>query len=494
MLSLTLRATLAGDNPIFYGQIGELYPLVDPLTGTGWLFSAATATGVVTSFTLREGAGFETPRAVTVAGGGSVFRIGDMEVIDSATGPDLMIARIGADSIATFDIGSVGQLSGARTLSPPSPITEMVAVERGGTTFVISGARDGAGLQVHERSVAGTLTLRDSVADHGKIAVANTSDLIEVQSGGQRYVVTGSVQDDAISSFTVGADGSLEMVDTLGTKDGLWVWGLDGLASVRAHDVTYVAVSATNSSSLTLVRVNEMGVFFVEDHITDSLDTRFANVDAVAGFAVGDRGFLVAGGADDGLSLFEIMPDHALFSHEGLVQQSGGALEDIAALGIAHFAGEVQIIAAGTPGLTLATLPTQTIAAPRMGSAASEDLSGGNGADLIWGGAGNDTVSGGAGNDILAGGAGADRLTGGAGADVFVFSDDAPQDVVTDFELGTDRIDLSRWGRIYDVSSLLVQEKPDGAELYFRGLSLRLITDDGQRLQAEDLTNDSFLF
>lgn len=494
MLSLALRATLAGDNPIFYGLIGELYPLVDPLTGTGWLFSAATATGVVTSFTLREGAGFETPRAVTVAGGGSVFRVGDMEVIDSATGPDLMIARIGAESIATFDIGSVGQLSGARTLTPPAPVTEMAAVERGGTTYVIAGARDGAGLQVHERTVAGALILRDSIADHEKIAVANTSDLIEVESGGQRYIITGSVEDDAISSFTVGADGSLEMVDTLGTKDGLWVWGLDALASVRAHDVSYVAVGATNSSSLTLVRVNEMGVFFVEEHVTDSLHTRFANVDAIAGFSVGERGFLVAGGSDDGLSLLEIMPDHALFAHEGLVQQTGGALEDVAALGIAQFATEVQVIAAGTPGLTLATLPTQDIAAPRIGSAASDVLTGGNGADLIWGGAGNDTVSGGAGNDILAGGAGADRLTGGDGADVFVFSGDSPQDVVTDFELGTDRIDLGRWGRIYDVSSLSIQEKPDGAEVYFRGLSLRLITENGQRLHAEDLTNDSFLF
>ncbi|MFN4057522.1 MAG: M10 family metallopeptidase C-terminal domain-containing protein [Roseinatronobacter sp.] len=68
------------------------------------------------------------------------------------------------------------------------------------------------------------------------------------------------------------------------------------------------------------------------------------------------------------------------------------------------------------------------------------------------GGAGNDTIYGGDGDDTIIGGAGRDHLYGGAGADVFVFESFADlgngtaRDVIFDFELGIDRIDLSALG------------------------------------------------
>ncbi|MCO5118049.1 MAG: Ig-like domain-containing protein [Burkholderiaceae bacterium] len=58
--------------------------------------------------------------------------------------------------------------------------------------------------------------------------------------------------------------------------------------------------------------------------------------------------------------------------------------------------------------------------------------------------AGNDVLVGGAGNDLIFGQGGNDTLTGGEGADTFVFSmfADNGNDVITDFEVGTDRIML----------------------------------------------------
>lgn len=76
-----------------------------------------------------------------------------------------------------------------------------------------------------------------------------------------------------------------------------------------------------------------------------------------------------------------------------------------------------------------------------------EALTGGSGADTLRGNGGANTLDGGAGDDVLTGRGGADTLTGGTGADTFVFavgdSTAAARDVITDFQSGVDRLDLS---------------------------------------------------
>lgn len=73
--------------------------------------------------------------------------------------------------------------------------------------------------------------------------------------------------------------------------------------------------------------------------------------------------------------------------------------------------------------------------------------------NIMTGGNGNDTLNGGSGNDTLIGGAGRDNLIGGAGSDTFVFKSAAEAgngtgasstnaDLITDFQVGFDKIDL----------------------------------------------------
>jgi len=75
----------------------------------------------------------------------------------------------------------------------------------------------------------------------------------------------------------------------------------------------------------------------------------------------------------------------------------------------------------------------------------------GNSADnVLNGGAGADILLGGTGNDRLIGGLGQDVLTGGSGSDIFDFNEFSESgltistwDLITDFERGIDKIDLS---------------------------------------------------
>ncbi|RZM18415.1 MAG: cadherin, partial [Sphingomonas sp.] len=83
------------------------------------------------------------------------------------------------------------------------------------------------------------------------------------------------------------------------------------------------------------------------------------------------------------------------------------------------------------------------------GGLGSDTLNGGAGNDTLIGGNGRDVLSGGDGNDILIGGDDLDMMTGGAGADIFRFEAkgdslaSASRDVITDFTVGQDKIDLS---------------------------------------------------
>lgn len=89
------------------------------------------------------------------------------------------------------------------------------------------------------------------------------------------------------------------------------------------------------------------------------------------------------------------------------------------------------------------------------GGTGNDTISGGMGGDKLQGGADADSLSGGSGKDSLEGGLGADTLeggfdidvlTGGAGADHFRFvargDGSGEGDVITDFTVGTDKIDV----------------------------------------------------
>jgi serralysin len=97
------------------------------------------------------------------------------------------------------------------------------------------------------------------------------------------------------------------------------------------------------------------------------------------------------------------------------------------------------------------------------GYAGADTVYGRGGSDKLCGGAGNDRISGQAGNDrlygedgkdVLNGGAGNDALRGGAGADSFRFRDQWGADTVSDFQNGSDRIDLRGAGLSFNELSI----------------------------------------
>ncbi len=104
-----------------------------------------------------------------------------------------------------------------------------------------------------------------------------------------------------------------------------------------------------------------------------------------------------------------------------------------------------------------------------FGGGGRDVIHGGAGRDQLDGGGGRDRVDGGGGRDRIDGGTGNERLTGGGGADVFVLRANRGHDVVTDFKIGVDVIDVPR------PRAVTIDGTSAGVEISFGGASLVLL-------------------
>ncbi len=96
------------------------------------------------------------------------------------------------------------------------------------------------------------------------------------------------------------------------------------------------------------------------------------------------------------------------------------------------------------------------------------------GHDWLDAGAGDDRVHGAAGDDVIADGAGQDRLRGGSGLDIFILAADVTRDIVTDFESGTDLLDLRAWG-VLDFSDIALSTRVSGFTRIAHGSEILII-------------------
>ncbi|OZO45614.1 hypothetical protein CGU37_28535, partial [Pseudomonas fluorescens] len=142
----------------------------------------------------------------------------------------------------------------------------------------------------------------------------------------------------------------LTLQDTLGPKDGLWIDGLDAIQALPVAGQWFVVGVSAASNTLSAIRLNPMGALFLTDIALDDLTTRFAGAIALDTFQVGERGFIVTGGTDDGLALFELLPGGQLFHHASIPQEPDWAIGHVTALSATVLGDEVQLLLTGSQG------------------------------------------------------------------------------------------------------------------------------------------------
>ena len=400
----------------------------------------------------------------------------------------LSVSLIGSNGLpgtAQTVASSIGSLTKVQTFTViPDASGDLVALSQGGVK----------GVSLFDIGAGGFLTLTDTVADTVKSYVADVSDSASVLVGGGAYLLTISAGEDGITSYAVATSGQAALIDSLGNRDGLAISGAQALQTAQVNGQTFAIIASVTSDSLSVVRVNDMGCLFQTDHLVDDQATRFEGASALDVFEVNGRVFVIAGGSDAGLTTYEVLPGGTLALISAVAFETGQGLGNIASIDTAVNGDTVSIYVTEETGDRLQVFTSDFSDLGSLVVAVNNSTTGGALDDRIWGRDGTDSLSGGGGDDFLHDGTGKDTLIGGSGADVFVICADTSSDVIADFEIGSDRIDLSDWGRIYDTSALLITPTATGAQISFGGNILDIFSSNGASLAVSAFGNADFIF
>ncbi len=376
----------------------------------------------------------------------------------------------------------------------PGALTAMAVTQ--GTDLIVTASRQDAGLSVWQRDGTTLVRVMELAADD-VLAANDVFDMSVVTIAGQTRLLVLSAGRGSLLNFALSPEGQLADMQQLGGQEGFFATRPDHLVTVEVNGQAYALIGASGSGSLAVVALHPDGRMVLSDHVADDQQTRFDNMSVLEVITLDGQTYVIAGGADDGLSLMTVLPGGRLLHLDTLVHGSEMALDNPEGLALSAGADGQSIditvsgnMVSGLAGLSQLQVDLGEIGVTRMFGSGPTRFEGTAGRDQVHGGAGNDSLSGGAGDDVLIDGTGADLLRGGAGADVFVLVRDGATDRIVDFEPGVDRIDLSRLGRFYRVEDVQITSTATGARIDLGGEQLWIDTQDGSGLVAGDFCID----
>lgn len=322
-------------------------------------------------------------------------------------------------------------------------------------------------------------------------AAAGGQVLLElVTVGGREFLLRADGGFDGVASYRIGATGTLVQAGGLGAANGLGVNDPTAMATVRAFGKTFVLLGAGGSGTISVMELTATGSLRPTDHLLDTLDSRFGTITALEVVTVAGRVFVVAGGGDDGLSLFTLLPDGRLVHLQTLVQGAGLGLQDITSVAMTVVGAEIRIfVASGAEtGLSLLRIDLADLGVTVNGAATgSLQRRGGAGDDLLVANStGRDTLIGLDGDDVLVSGPGSTALFGGRGDDIFVIRTSANRQYVMDYSPG-DRIDLSGLPMLHSTAQLTATPTDRGILLSYFGAEIEIVSSTGRPLSLRDI-------
>ena len=501
MIGFTRLSTKYGASGLSLSGVADL-ELAE--IGGQWMLYAAGATDYSAGVFRVGGSGYLSQQDQFVYSSSSgTLGVHGLWIVEAGSKHAMIPHATFEDNLAIHELHGDGRFD---TVSPANGqvatemarLTASTSIELNGEVIAYFANNQNGGFKGYQLDSSFNLSEITTRNDNAKSHLGDITDLIALSAYGKSFIFATSAEDAGVSSYRLDKFGQTYSKHNTGPEDGIGMNAPSAMVSVNAGGDVFLIVAGSGSSSLTSFRISKQGVLRGKDHIVDDLNTRFSNVTALEAVQIDGRSFVVAGGADDGITLFEITPRSGKLKLWGILEDSDSLrLEDVSDIEALEVNGTLHfyVTSATENGISHLRAEVGNLGAPIVGTKNDEVFNGTSKDDLILGMNGNDTLRGNAGNDWLIDGRGTDILEGGAGADVFVFSIDRKSDTIADFTPGEDKIDLSEIPMLYGIDQLELFEKDFGTIVAFGSERVRVLSNDlGGDISPNDLSADDFLF
>lgn len=370
------------------------------------------------------------------------------------TGGALTLRSLGTDG----SLGVAVDLTGTTGFDGPL-IDPVVTTLANGDTSVYAGLSNGSGMVQIVLDSAGHVISTAEVDDKGRTAADEITAMTTSVIDGVSFVFTASASDLGISAWQVRDAGNMTARETLRPETGLWASAPTAIEAITVNGQDYVVMAAAGSSSLTVISTGPVGELVVVDHVIDDRTTRFDGVTAITTVTHQGQTWVLAGGADDGITAFQVLDGGRLLARAHIADTTAMTLTNVSALAARSNGATIDIFAASATeaGLT------------RLSLVIDPD------------------------EDVIIDTAQSDTLTGGAGADVFVMTADGRVDTVSDFTLGEDTLDLTDWNGLRSINQLFFDPISGGIQITYGDEVLILISADGSDIAASSFTQTDLI-
>lgn len=396
--------------------------------------------------------------------------------------------RLDSDGQGNAFDGSVAVSASGQNLGT---FCEMALIGDGATGLA---ALRGGGLVNVSFGPGNTLNV-SNIGQGGPMNREAASDIVTTTHNGQSYAFVSYGAADTVSMFRQISNGTMQHVTDVDASDGFWVDRPGAMAvSTTVDGGLYLVVAGSGSNSLTVMEITSNGMRPV-DHLLDDLTTRFDDASHVTSITIEGQDYIIAAGSDSGLSLFAMLPGGRLQHVETLAGTADAPLRGITSLDVMAMPDGLRmwVSTEGPPYLTEFSMSFTNLGISQVATTGGGPLNGTGGDDILVGQRGADQIFAGSGDDVLMDGAGQDTLEGGTGADIFIMSQDGARDVIRDFQIDRDQLDLSNYTTIDGIGDLRIEQRAWGVEIFIGTEVLELRTANGGALNARNFNASNLI-
>ena len=497
MLSYSQIGLYLGLSPAFVRNLADLQAihlqsghLLLGVTHMGGGYSSFRITGADRPITLIETRAYGSSQTYLDRPGASIVALDGRYAVFA---PGLVNGM--ANGVALAANGNLGNgisLAGAGRLGPD--VIQLGSFATASGQFLYSARNATTAFEIWKVQPGGGLTRIDgaealSIPGRDRPEI---SDMGVATVGDRQFLLMTSASGNFIASHALEANGTLGRANIVWANQGAGLNAPGHLDHVTVAGVTYAVVASGQSSSLTMFRLTYDGALLPVDHIIDERTTRFSGASALDTVMVDGRAFVFVGGADDGISVFTVMPEGQLLHLVTLADTDARSLADVSAISALEINGKIAVFVASRTEAGITQFQFDPGQIGQTLTVGAGKYTGSAGSDLLRASSDTTQIIGGAGDDILISGNAPVTLTGGAGADIFVVSPINGKILISDFTPGTDRLDLSGLGMIRSTLQLTIKTIADGLRISFGDTQIHVRTADKTGLPANYFDNSLF--